>query len=811
MSLKSSISGQCCRAVSLRLFALLGALVTVGSGELVEAQTTYYWNGANISASPAAGGTGTWSTTNAWRTVTDTGAQGTWTAASGGTNAAILAGTAGTITLGTSGSTNFTGSTMTVNTSGYTITTSSASRNVAFTGNLTLADSVALILTNSGTGGNLNSFGGIVFGTGSSLSIQGGATANNANRVNLTAAGTISGGSITLDGTGAGVTGLVSTATIVSGGAILNTNILNNSATSATMLGATNGNLLTYGGILSGSANLQISAGQSGGAGIVTMSNNSDYTGGTYLNGATNGVFRMGVDNALPTGTTVFMGASAGGGTADDGGSIDLNGLNLAIGGLEAGSSARGIGNNTATLSTLTIGKATGTNTFGGVIGTVSNNNLTTQTNNIAVVKNGGSKQIFSGANTYTGTTTINGGTLSVTGDAQLGTAPVSAADNITINGGRLEITGTTQTLNANRNILLGDTANTSISTPGGSNVITYDGVFKDLTGNNGILVKQGGGTLQLGGVSTYTGNTSINNGTVRLTTGDNRLPTGTVVSLGQAASDNLGTLDLNGQNQTIAGLQSTAGTNASVNTNVVTSVAAATLTIDNSSDFTYSAGTAENSGIISGAISLVKEGSGTQTLTGANTYAGTTSVNEGILIINGNQSAATGNVTVAAPATLGGTGTIGGDTTISGTLNAGTAGTPGTLAFASGRDLSFASGSTWLIDIVDNAHDSLTGIDVLNITDANLSFAFSGTQTAASYTIATYGSRNSAFFNTFANGAHVGGSGAGYIISYGPESGGAITLTAVPEPGTLTLLGLGLGGLIARRIRRKRKAAQAA
>lgn len=67
-------------------------------------------------------------------------------------------------------------------------------------------------------------------------------------------------------------------------------------------------------------------------------------------------------------------------------------------------------------------------------------------------------------------------------------------------------------------------------------------------------------------------------------------------------------------------------------------------------------------SGIISGNDgSLVKIGDGTLTLTGDNTYTGTTDVNEGVLLVNGNQSAATGQVTVKSGATLGGNGIIGG------------------------------------------------------------------------------------------------------------------------------------------------------
>ena len=64
----------------------------------------------------------------------------------------------------------------------------------------------------------------------------------------------------------------------------------------------------------------------------------------------------------------------------------------------------------------------------------------------------------------------------------------------------------------------------------------------------------------------------------------------------------------------------------------------------------------------------VYQSGSGITTFTGNNSYKGETQVNAGTLVINGDQSAATGNVVVASGATLAGTGVIGGATTISGT-----------------------------------------------------------------------------------------------------------------------------------------------
>jgi len=61
----------------------------------------------------------------------------------------------------------------------------------------------------------------------------------------------------------------------------------------------------------------------------------------------------------------------------------------------------------------------------------------------------------------------------------------------------------------------------------------------------------------------------------------------------------------------------------------------------------------------------LTKTGAGTQILSGANTYTGTTSVNEGALFIDGSLSDVAAALNVASGATLGGSGAIGRDVTI--------------------------------------------------------------------------------------------------------------------------------------------------
>src|SRR3546814_4782333 len=67
----------------------------------------------------------------------------------------------------------------------------------------------------------------------------------------------------------------------------------------------------------------------------------------------------------------------------------------------------------------------------------------------------------------------------------------------------------------------------------------------------------------------------------------------------------------------------------------------------------------------MSGTGILNQVGTGTTMRNGANSYAGATNVNAGTLLVDGNQSAATGLTTVASGATLGGIGTIGGDVNV--------------------------------------------------------------------------------------------------------------------------------------------------
>ena len=340
-----------------------------------------------------------------------------------------------------------------------------------------------------------------------------------------------------------------------------------------------------------------------------------------------------------------------------------------------------------------------------------------------------GTINLTNAGNSFTGPININGAEVQFQNDGSFGAVPGSVtAGAIVIDGGRLTAADGSQnavayTLNSNRGIQVGSTAGTSISVKSATGSLTFNGIIADKSSSTGILVKQGAGKLSLGGVSTYSGNTFINNGTVQLSTGDDRLPTGTAVNLGQSASANLGVFDLNGRNQEIAGLNSVTGinTNATLKNAVTNSAAAAILTLSGSGPYAYGDGSTNNSGIITGAIGLLKTGSGIQTLGDSNTYTGNTTVSAGTLALSGTGSINnTPVIVVAAGATVDASGRTDGTLTLSSSQTLNGFGTVrGVLNAASGSTV--ASGSATdlgVLTVTSNATLNGTSVMKLNQTD---------------------------------------------------------------------------------------------
>jgi autotransporter-associated beta strand protein len=297
---------------------------------------------------------------------------------------------------------------------------------------------------------------------------------------------------------------------------------------------------------------------------------------------------------------------------------------------------------------------------------------------------------VLSGANTYTGQTTVNGGFLDI-----YNTASVGGTSGITVNGAygiggqlRFDIGTAGGTIGSPISVIGGAyTWHMSVVVPNsqltftgpinvsGGALIVSEGINSTLNVDNAIHGTDGltfaslaGGAgktfFVLAGASDFTGNVAIVdwNGSpqVTLSGGDNRLPTTAVVSI-NGSTGRPGALDLNGNNQTIAGLTDAGGfggLDAGARCVVNTSVTAATLTLNTTSDQTTgtTVGGTDISGMSGNNLAVVKSGAAKQTLSGANSYSGNTTVTGGILSlgqVNSNNEASSVSITASAGAKL--------------------------------------------------------------------------------------------------------------------------------------------------------------
>jgi autotransporter-associated beta strand protein len=175
--------------------------------------------------------------------------------------------------------------------------------------------------------------------------------------------------------------------------------------------------------------------------------------------------------------------------------------------------------------------------------------------------------------------------------------------------------------------------------------------------------------------------------------------------------------------------------------------------------------------------LSLVKADAGTWVLGGANTYTGTTAVLAGTLLVNGNQSAATGAVSVATSAVLGGSGTMGGNVAFgSGALFAFNAAAPLTVS----GSVTFASAATFGVG-------SLTGL-TSSVADAIYPLIAGNVNLTG---LANFGSGNAYDL------------GAGKTAYFEALSPSGLSLVVVPEPTSLAAVAAG-AGIVAMVLRRR-------
>ena len=300
-------------------------------------------------------------------------------------------------------------------------------------------------------------------------------------------------------------------------------------------------------------------------------------------------------------------------------------------------------------------------------------------------VKTGSGSLTLFAANTYTGTAAIQNGTvilsggndrLPVTNPVSLGTAAPTSTLGILQLGdanGPVNQTVTAITIPAGdsggSNRVVGGNSAQSTITINNTASTSFNGTLggPGTHQNNLALIKSGAGNFGLRGASTFIGPTWIQNGTLEIANGNNRLPVTTALTLGSGTTS--GVLQLGNtttaRSQTVASLSiSGSGTNNRVVGAHLTNFPV--LTVNNTADVIYD-------GFLGGPtggqnrLNLVKNGSGKIILSGASgphTYIGSTTVNNGALLIHSHSPLATGLVSVVG-GILGGSGTIGGSVTV--------------------------------------------------------------------------------------------------------------------------------------------------
>jgi autotransporter-associated beta strand protein len=228
----------------------------------------------------------------------------------------------------------------------------------------------------------------------------------------------------------------------------------------------------------------------------------------------------------------------------------------------------------------------------------------------------------------------------------------------------------------------------------------------------------------------------------------------------------------------------------------------------------------------VSGTLAILKQGAGTWTLQGANTYSGGTSVTVGTLMVNNASGSGLGkgNVGVAG-GVLGGTGTIGFSTDAAnvtltgghlapGASGSGTLTVNGNVALnaSSSLDINIANVSSNEMLTTNSVTgsgggDSANGDVTLGGATLNLTLGFTPVagDIGHTYTIINNNSVDPVS-GQFASGSFVEAGVDDFAINYAGGTGNndvVLTLNALPEPSSLGLLGVAGLGLLARKRRR--------
>ncbi len=294
-----------------------------------------------------------------------------------------------------------------------------------------------------------------------------------------------------------------------------------------------------------------------------------------------------------------------------------------------------------------------------------------------SLVKTGTGELTLSGDNSYSGGTTITGGTLTADHADSLGSGDIANSGVLQVGEGELENTlsgsgslvktGTGELTLSGDNYysggttISGGTLTADHADSLGTGAIANSGVLQvgegeleNTLSGSGSLVKTGSGELTLSGDNDYSGGTIISDGTLIADNADS-LGTGAVANsgvlqVGEGELENTlsgsgslmktgtGELTLSGDNGYSGGTTITGGTLIADNADSLGTGAVA-----NSGVLQVGEGELENT--LSGSGSLVKTGTGELTLSGDNSYSGTTTITDGTLIAANVNALGGGNI----------------------------------------------------------------------------------------------------------------------------------------------------------------------
>jgi fibronectin-binding autotransporter adhesin len=326
------------------------------------------------------------------------------------------------------------------------------------------------------------------------------------------------------------------------------------------------------------------------------------------------------------------------------------------------------------------------------------------------LTKSGAGTVTLSGANQYSGGTTITAGTLKAGAGEVL-----SNNGTVTMSGGTLDITGYTETIN---NLVVNSaaavTSGTLSSTRGftvsnGAGVVTISSVLTNPSGATGGLTKSGAGQLTLSAANTYAGPTVVTGGTLKASVGT-ALPSTTVFSISNA------TLDLTGVSATVGSFSGT---------NDVT-MTTGTLTATGGYTFATTTGTATINGVLAGSgATLTKSGAGVLLLNGSNTATGAITLGAGTLRLGASERIANG----ASVVLTGGTFDLAtfSETVTSVTGSGNVTIINGTLAANSGFTFNGTSGTATVNAVLNGANLTKSNAGTLELNGAN---GYTGTTT---------------------------------------------------------------------------------